>query len=87
MTQEDKILADLKAGKVISPLDAAHKYGSLRLGARIFDLKRKGYKIGSRPLKTPTGKYVAEYYLEQEEAVRHSNLTEETRINLEAVRR
>ena len=86
MTQEDRILADLKAGKTISPLDALHDYGTMRLGARCYDLKRKGYPVKSKLVKS-NGKHYAAYYLEQEEAVRNHNLSEETRINLGAIRR
>lgn len=45
MTQNDAILRDLKRGKKITPLDALDRYGSMRLGARIFDLKKRGFPI------------------------------------------
>lgn len=38
-TQKQAIAAHLRSGKSITPMDALHKYGCFRLGARIFDLK------------------------------------------------
>lgn len=45
MTQNDKILAHLERFGSITPLEALELYGIMRLGARIYDLKRMGYKI------------------------------------------
>jgi hypothetical protein len=65
MSQAAEILRDLKRGKKITPLDGLRVYGSLRLGARIYDLKRKGH-----PIKTETitdrksGKRYARYSME-----------------------
>jgi hypothetical protein len=36
---------------------------ALRLGARIYDLKRQGFSIKSRMIKTSNGKRVSEYSL------------------------
>ena len=44
-SQTERILAHMKKGNGITPLQALRLYGSLRLGARIFDLKRAGYRI------------------------------------------
>lgn len=44
-TQNDRILAALKAGRVLTPWSALSEFGCFRLGARIYDLKRKGYAI------------------------------------------
>jgi len=44
-TQESRILAALNKGERISPLDALDRFDCLRLGARIYDLRRKGHKI------------------------------------------
>lgn len=45
MSQTNRILKHLKRGWPITPLQALRKYGVLRLGARIWDLKRDGYEI------------------------------------------
>ena len=38
MTQNQAIIEHLKAGRSLTPLDAFHKFGTLRLGARIYEL-------------------------------------------------
>ena len=45
MTQERAILAHLRAGRSITPLEALRRFGCLRLGARVYDLRRRGHKI------------------------------------------
>jgi hypothetical protein len=62
-TQEKAILADLQAGKRITPLDALTTYGCLRLAPRILDLRRKGVPIERDMVETANGKRVAEYRL------------------------
>ena len=44
-TQEARILEALKAGALLTPWSALTEFGCFRLGARIYDLKRKGYTI------------------------------------------
>jgi hypothetical protein len=56
------ILVALKKGKKITPLKALKEFGCLRLGARIWDLKRMGHKIES-DLVERDGKHVAQYYM------------------------
>lgn len=48
MTQNERILNHLRECGSITPLDALKEYGCMRLGARIYDLKRAGYQIESR---------------------------------------
>lgn len=48
MTQTERILNHLRECGSITPLDALKEYGCMRLGARIYDLKRAGYQIESR---------------------------------------
>ncbi len=48
MSQQEMVLKHLKEGKEISPLEALTKYGSLRLGAIIFNLRKEGYNISTR---------------------------------------
>jgi hypothetical protein len=61
MTQSDKILEHLRSGQTLTPLEALRKYGCLRLGARVYDLKQKGVTIDMRLIETETGAHVAEY--------------------------
>lgn len=44
-TQNDMILRHLRAFGSISPREALDLYGCMRLGARIYDLKRQGFAI------------------------------------------
>ena len=45
MSQSNQILAHLKKGKTITPLEALRLYGTMRLAARINDLRNKGHNI------------------------------------------
>jgi hypothetical protein len=60
-TQADQILAHLKSGGTITPLEALDKFGCFRLGARIFDLKRDGHDIQKELVEVGDGKRVARY--------------------------
>jgi hypothetical protein len=53
-------------GQKVTPLIALRRFGCFRLGARIYDLKQKGYAIESRMVETSRGskKYVKEYWIE-----------------------
>ncbi len=62
-TQAENILAYLKAGGTLTPLDALERFGCFRLGARVFDLRERGYDIISERLTVPGGKVVAKYSL------------------------
>ena len=44
-TQEQEILWWLREIGGITPMDAFQEFGCFRLGARVFDLRRKGYRI------------------------------------------
>jgi hypothetical protein len=61
-TQSDKILCYLSTGKPLTPLMALRRFGCLRLGARIYDLKEEGHKIRTRRVERGDA-YVAEYRL------------------------
>lgn len=61
-SQCDQILAHLKEGKTISPMEALRQFGCFRLGARIWDLKQDGYVIG-RDLECDGHKRWARYKL------------------------
>lgn len=47
MSQCNRVLQHLQAYGSITPLEAMQEYGIMRLGARIYDLKKMGYSIDS----------------------------------------
>lgn len=61
MTQADEILAWLKAGNTLTPLEALNKFGCMRLSGRIFDLRAAGHDIQSETVEVGEGKHVARY--------------------------
>ena len=52
-TQTKVILQHLKSGKEITQLEATQKYGVLRLGAIIFNLRKDGYIISTKIMHDP----------------------------------
>jgi len=62
--QASRILAYLRAGHKLTPLESLEMFGCFRLGARIYDLKKAGHKIISESVKLPNGKRVAQYRYE-----------------------
>lgn len=70
MSQADMILMFMRENGSITPLDAIREFGCLRLGARIYDLRKRGYSI-SRKLDKSTNRYgktvtYARYMIEEE---------------------
>ena len=53
MTKQDMVLKHLQKYHNITPLEALKEYGSMRLGAIIFEL-RKQYKIKTKMITVPT---------------------------------
>lgn len=47
MSQCNRVLQHLQIHGSITPLEAMQEYGIMRLGARIYDLKKMGYSINS----------------------------------------
>lgn len=47
MSQYQQVLEHLEKGYSISQLEATQKYGILRLGAIIFNLRKAGYSIST----------------------------------------
>ena len=45
------VLSALRAGDRITPRDALQRFGTMRLGARIYDLKAMGYAIKMEMLR------------------------------------
>ncbi len=68
MTKKQMVLEHLKKFKTITPKEAYFEYGSMRLGAIIFEL-RKSYKIRTNLIDVPTrfgNSTVAQYVFEGE---------------------
>lgn len=63
-THKQQVLNALKAGELLTPLEVLRRYGCLRLGAVIYDLRQEGYTIKTHSL-CENGKYFAGYTLEQ----------------------
>lgn len=63
INQTQAIKAHLESGRSITPIDALRQYGCMRLGARIFDLRREGMAVSMRLVKHGKKRY-AEYYCE-----------------------
>jgi len=61
-TQNVALLAALRRGP-ITPGDALRRFGSMRLAARVWELKQLGYPIERRMRELQNGKKVAEYFL------------------------
>lgn len=62
-SQASRILKYLQEGNGITPIDALNLFGCFRLGARIADLKKRGYAIDKVMVKVGSGKRVARYHL------------------------
>lgn len=69
MSQEDRILNWLSQGYTITPLEALERFQCMALSQRITGLKKRGWPITSKLIKTKTGKHVACYSLEPTEQV------------------
>lgn len=68
MAVQDKILRHLKAGNSITAQEAAIEYGTLRLSAYIYNLRKQGHNIVTRDKQRFNGKTVAEYSLKKEDS-------------------
>ena len=62
-SQTQRILDYMLQGHAITPLEALEIFGSFRLGARIAEIKAKGYLVYSEFVTTPNGKKVKQYHL------------------------
>lgn len=63
-TQNEQILQWLMKRRSITPLEALHMFGCLRLAARIFDLRADGHNIETQRIEVgDDGKQVAQYRL------------------------
>jgi len=66
VTQKDLILAALREGQALSPMDALHRFDCFRLGARIWDLRRQGHRISST-IERRGRKHVAVYRMGEQQ--------------------
>lgn len=63
-SQKDRILDYLMEGHSITALEALNLFGTLRLGARIADIRSEGYIVYTAMVKDErTGKRYAQYSL------------------------
>lgn len=62
-SQTDRILEWMLDGHTITPLEALEKFKCFRLGARIADIKARGYLVYSEFVTTPSEKKVKQYHL------------------------
>ena len=62
-TQSAQILEALKNGDRLTHLDAERRFKCLRLGARIYELKKSGHEIRSQMITVPSGKRVKQYFM------------------------
>ena len=64
ISREQKILKYLRTYKTLTPLEAINMFGETRLSARIYDMKKDGYKFETTRIRVPTRDgwtYVAQY--------------------------
>ena len=61
--QNTKILNHLRGGGRLTALEALEWFKCFRLASRIHDLKKAGFEVQKRMIKTANGKSVAQYYL------------------------
>ena len=62
-SQTDRILDWMLEGNAITPIDALNRFGSFRLGARIAEIKARGYLVYSEFVTGDNGKKFKKYYL------------------------
>ena len=62
-SQTDLILEYMLAGNTITPLEALEKFQTMRLGARIADIRQRGYLVYSEFVTNEQGKRYKMYHL------------------------
>ena len=62
-SQSKKILKALKNGEKLTGLDILKRFNCLNYKGRISDLRRLGYPIKTKMIKTKSGKRIGEYSL------------------------
>lgn len=64
ISREQKILKYLRTYKTLTSMEAINMFGETRLSARIYDMKKDGYKFETTRIRVPTRDgwtYVAQY--------------------------
>jgi len=62
--QRDRVLERLERGLTINRLEADRELNVLRLGARIYELRKAGWNVKSRRVQVgPDGARISEYWL------------------------
>ena len=61
--QNARILAHLQSGRSLTALEALEWFKCFRLASRVCDLRKAGYDVQKRTIKTNSGKNIAQYYL------------------------
>jgi hypothetical protein len=64
-SQNRQILIALLSGEKLTPISMLNRYGSLRAGARIFDLRKRGWNIVTKIIPVADNKHVAQYSLDK----------------------
>jgi hypothetical protein len=59
-------LLRIRGRQGVTPLEALREVGTMRLGARVYDLRREGHKIERQWFTTPGNSRVAKYVLLEE---------------------
>jgi len=65
-SQRDQILEALKAGDVITGIDALSRFRCFSLPQRVKELKNAGFPIAKKMIAS-NGKYFAGYYFQREQ--------------------
>jgi len=63
ISQRKQILEALEQGRKITSLDALGEWGCFRLAPRIMELRREGYDIIGRTIKSGNDKHFTQYWL------------------------
>ena len=61
LTQLEMIAQAFDRGEKLTVLTALHRYGIYALSQRCGELYKQGYPLHTESVKTPTGKWIAEY--------------------------
>ena len=66
MAQHDEILSYIQYRGAITPFEAMELCGSMRLAARINELRRAGHNIHAEMVTAPSGRRFARYTIEEQ---------------------
>jgi len=70
-SQNKRILAYLKSGRKLTPLEALYEFGTMRLSARIYDLRDQGEMIETKTIEITSPsvysgkKHVKQYWIKK----------------------